>query len=85
MKRCDWIAEIHEDCRRLENVETGKKETPLGEKETPLCEKARKLAKKQILLAKFFLFVFTLPNSTVCFKFLATLAMSPTQHIASQQ
>ena len=23
MKRCDWIAEIQEDCRRLANVETG--------------------------------------------------------------
>ena len=33
------MAEIQEDCRRLANVETGEKETPLGEKETPLGEK----------------------------------------------
>ena len=46
MKRCDRIAEIQEDCRRLANVEPGEKETPLGEQETPLGEKATKLAKK---------------------------------------
>ena len=51
-KRCDRMAEIQEDCRRLVNVETGEKETPLGEKETPLGEKATKLVKKRILLAK---------------------------------
>ena len=39
------MAEIQEDCRRLANVEPGKKKTPLGEKETPLGEKATKLAK----------------------------------------
>ena len=52
MKRCDRMAEIQEDCRRLANVETGEYETPLGEKETLLGEKATKLAKKRILLAK---------------------------------
>ena len=47
MKRCDRITEIQEDCRRLANVETGEKETPLGEKETPLGEKETKLAKSE--------------------------------------
>ena len=46
MKQCDRIAEIHEDCRRLANVETGEKETPLGEKETPLGEKVTKVGEK---------------------------------------
>ena len=32
MKRCDRIAEIHEECWRLANVETGEKETLLGKK-----------------------------------------------------
>ena len=45
-KRCYRIAEIQEDCRRLANVETGEKETPLGEKETPLGEKATKVGEK---------------------------------------
>ena len=38
IKLRDRMAEIQEDCRRLANVETGEKETPLGEKETPLGE-----------------------------------------------
>ena len=46
MKRCDRMAEIQEDCRRLADVETGEKETPLGEKETPLGEKATKVGEK---------------------------------------
>ena len=45
-KRCDRMTEIQEDCRRLANVETGEKETPLGEKETPLGEKATKVGEK---------------------------------------
>ena len=45
-KRCDGTAEIQEDCRRLANVETGEKETPLGEKETPLGEKVTKVGEK---------------------------------------
>ena len=45
-KRCDRMAEIQEDCRRLANVETGEKETPLGEKETPLGEKVTKVGEK---------------------------------------
>ena len=40
------MAEIQEDCRRLANVETGEKETPLGEKETPLGEKVNKVGEK---------------------------------------
>ena len=46
MKRCDRMAEIQEDCRRLANVETGEKETPLGEKQTPLGEKVTKVGEK---------------------------------------
>ena len=40
------MAEIQEDCRRLANVETGEKETPLGEKEIPLGEKVTKVGEK---------------------------------------
>ena len=40
------MAEIQGDCRRLANVETGEKETPLGEKETPLGEKVTKVGEK---------------------------------------
>ena len=40
------MAEIQEDCRRLANVETGEKETPLGEKVTPLGEKVTKVGEK---------------------------------------
>ena len=43
MERCDRMAEIQQDCRRLANVETGEKETPLGEKQTPLGEKVTKV------------------------------------------
>ena len=46
MERCDRMAEIQEDCRRLANVETCEKETPLGEKETPLGEKVTKVGEK---------------------------------------
>ena len=40
------MAEIQQDYRRLANVETGEKETPLGEKETPLGEKVTKVGEK---------------------------------------
>ena len=46
MKWCYRMAEIQEDCRRLANVETGEKETPLGETETPLGEKVTKVGEK---------------------------------------
>ena len=46
MKRCDRMAQIQEDCRRLANVETGERETPLGERETPLGEKVTKVGEK---------------------------------------
>ena len=49
MERCDRMAEIQEDCRRLANVETGEKETPLGEKVTKVGEKANFVGEKKII------------------------------------
>ena len=51
------MAEIQEDCRRLANVETGEKETPLGEKETPLGEKAIKVGEKANFVGEKKLFI----------------------------
>ena len=42
------MAEIQEDCRRLVNVETGEKETPLGEKVTKVGEKVNFVGEKKL-------------------------------------
>ena len=59
MKRCYWIAEIQEDCRRLASVEPGEYERPLGEKETPLEEKAMKVGEKVNFVGEKNLFIQT--------------------------